>query len=45
MDLEKAYDCVDREALFSALEIYGIGGRLMKAVKKIFFFFFFFFKQ
>ncbi len=32
MDLEKAYDRVDREALLNVLQIYGIGGRLMRAV-------------
>ncbi len=26
MDLEKAYDRVDREALWSVLKIYGVGG-------------------
>ncbi len=28
MDLEKAYDRVDREALWSVLYIYGVGGQL-----------------
>ncbi len=28
MDLEKAYDRVDREALWSVLRIYGVGGQL-----------------
>ncbi len=32
MDSEKAYDRVDREALWSVLQIYGIGGRLMRAI-------------
>ncbi len=32
IDLEKAHDRVDREALWSVLQIYGIGGRLMRAV-------------
>ncbi len=33
MDLEKAYDRADRDALWSVLQIYVIGGRLMRAVK------------
>ncbi len=28
MNLEKAYDRVDREALWSVLKIYGVGGQL-----------------
>ncbi len=36
MDLEKAYDRVDREALWSVLQMYGIGGRLMRAVKSFY---------
>ena len=27
MDLEKAYDRVDRDAMWQVMEIYGIGGR------------------
>uniref|UniRef100_UPI003EB93A31 RNA-directed DNA polymerase n=1 Tax=Klebsiella pneumoniae TaxID=573 RepID=UPI003EB93A31 len=30
MDLEKAYDRIDREALWTVLRMYGIGGRLLK---------------
>ncbi len=30
MDLEKAYDRVDREALQKTLKIYGVGGQLME---------------
>ncbi len=30
MDLEKAYDWVDREALWNVLYIYGVGGQLLK---------------
>ena len=33
MDLEKAYDKVDRKALWDVLRIYGVGGRLLEAVK------------
>ncbi len=32
MDLEKAYDRVDREALWSVLRIYGVGGQLVKGI-------------
>ncbi len=32
MDLEKAYDRVDREALWSVLRIYGVGGQLLKGI-------------
>ncbi len=30
MDLEKAYNRVDREALWSVLKIYGVSGQLLK---------------
>ncbi len=33
MDLEKAYDRVDREALWSVLYIYGVGGQLLKGIQ------------
>ncbi len=33
MDLEKAYDRVDRNALWDVLEIYGVGGQLMEGMK------------
>ncbi len=36
IDLERAYDRVDRDALWSVLQIYGIGGRLMRAVKSFY---------
>ncbi len=32
MDLEKAYNRVDREALWSVLCIYGVGGQLLKGI-------------
>ena len=33
MDLEKAYDKVEWEALWEVLKIYGVGGKLLKAVQ------------
>jgi hypothetical protein len=33
MDLEKAYDRIDRKALWKVLRLYGVGGRLLNAVK------------
>ncbi len=33
MDLEKAYDRVDREALWNVLKIYGVGGQLLKGIQ------------
>ena len=36
MDLEKAYDRIDREALWTVLRMYGIGGRLLKGVKSFY---------
>ncbi len=33
MDLEKAYDRVDREALWSVLKIYGVDGQLLKGIQ------------
>lgn len=33
MDLEKAYDRVDREALWNVLRIYGVGGQLLEGIK------------
>ncbi len=33
MDFEKAYDRVDREALWSVLYIYGVGGKLLKRIQ------------
>ncbi len=32
-DLEKAYDRVDREALWNVLKIYGGGGQLLKGIQ------------
>ena len=36
MDLENAYDRVDRDALWQTLRLYGVGGRLLKAVKSLY---------
>ncbi len=36
MDLEKAYDKVDREALWSVLKICGVGGQLLKRIQSIY---------
>ena len=33
MDLEKAYDRVVRDALWQVLRLYGVGGKLLKAVQ------------
>ncbi len=33
MDLEKAYDRVDRKALWNVLKIYGVGRQLMEGIK------------
>ncbi len=33
MDLEKAFDRIDGEGLWTVLSLYGLGDRLLKAVK------------
>ncbi len=33
MDLEKAYDRVNREALWSVLQVYDVGGQLLKGIQ------------
>ncbi len=33
MDLEKTYDRVNREALWSVLQIYDVGGQLLKGIQ------------
>ncbi len=33
MDLEKAYNRFDREAFWSVLKIYGVGGQLLKGIQ------------
>ena len=36
MDLEKACDRVDRDAMWDVLRLYGIGGRLLRGVKSLY---------
>ena len=36
MDLEKAYDRVDRDAMWRVLDMYGINGQLLKAVQSLY---------
>ncbi|MCP4337615.1 MAG: reverse transcriptase family protein, partial [Desulfobulbaceae bacterium] len=36
MDLEKAYDRIDREGLWKVLRIYGVPGKLLRAVKSLY---------
>ena len=36
LDLEKAYDRVDRDAMWDVLRLYGIGGRLLRAVQSLY---------
>ena len=36
MDLEKAYDRVDRDAMWNVLRMYGVGGKLLGAVKSLY---------
>ena len=33
MDLEKAHDTVDRKALWQVFGLYGVGGKLLRALK------------
>ena len=33
MDVEKAYDTIDRHGMWQILKVYGVGGRLLKAVQ------------
>ena len=32
MDLDKAYDTIDRHGMWQLLRVYGVGGKLLKAV-------------
>ena len=36
LDLEKAYDRVDRDAMWNVLRLYGIGDRLLQGVKSLY---------
>ena len=36
MDLEKAYDTVDRHDMWQMLRVYGVGGKLLKAVQSFY---------
>ncbi len=36
MDVEKAYDRVDWLALWEVLRIYGVGGKLLSAIKSFY---------
>ena len=36
LDLEKAYDRVDGDAMWNVLRLYGIGGKLLRGVKSLY---------
>ena len=36
MDLEKAYDTIDRHRMWQMLRVYGVGGKLLKAVQSFY---------
>ena len=36
MDLEKAYDTIDRHGMWQVLRVYGVGGKLLKAVQSFY---------
>ena len=36
MNLEKAYDTIDRHGMWQMLRVYGVGGKLMKAVQSFY---------
>ena len=36
MDLEKAYDIIDRHGMWQMLRVYGVGGKLLKAVQSFY---------
>ena len=36
IDLEKAYDKVNREAFYQVLRMYDVGGKLMSGIKSIY---------
>ena len=36
MDLERAYDTIDRHGMWQMLRVYGVGGKLLKAVQSFY---------
>ena len=36
MDLEKAYDTIDRHGMWQTLRVYGVGGKLLKAMQSFY---------
>ena len=36
MDLEKAVNTIDRHGMWQMLRVYGVGGKLLKAVKSLY---------
>ena len=36
MDLEKAYDTIDRHGMWQMQRVYGVGGKLLKAVRSFY---------
>ena len=36
MDLEKAYDTIDRHVMWQIQRVYGVGGKLLKAVQSFY---------
>ena len=36
MDLEKVYDTIDRHSMWQMLRVYGVGGKLLKAVQSFY---------
>ena len=36
IDLEKAYDTIDQQGMWQMLRVYGVGGKLLKAVQSFY---------
>ena len=36
MDLEKAYDMIDRQCIWQMQRVYGVGGKFLKAVQSLY---------
>ena len=36
VDLEKAYDAIDRSGMWQTLRVYGVGGKLLKTVQSFY---------